>query len=226
MNREPGLILLVWMLGASLALGQDALIVPAQPPQLAETCEQPFDPLCWHLSRRDPYSYGMWDVQFLTGFDPRVGNGQGSKANALPQVLRLGTMFTTPHLPTGCFFRGNWEALVEVSADPLIGNASGTLVGGAGLLRYNFVQPWCLAVPYAQFGLGGVYADSEISGDRPALFEKSGQLFVRSDVGVRLFISEQVTIDAEAGYRRIGFGRDTSDGVGFLLGVTWFLGKH
>ncbi|RPI78650.1 MAG: acyloxyacyl hydrolase [Desulfobacteraceae bacterium] len=142
--------------------------------------------------------------------------------------LRLGRMLGTPS-ESDSFFRGNWEALLEITNSSIF-KGSGHYIGGiTGLLRYNFVQPDAKVIPYFQAGLGVVYNDvykdmSQIAIGQAIEFTPQGSL------GVHFLLSEHWSFDTEAIFHHISNANlnERNGGVnafGGFIGFTRFFDK-
>src|SRR5262245_44429989 len=65
------------------------------------------DSNCKNLCERDPYSQGMWSIQFMSGYSLKTSSGsKNSSIDYTPQSFRLGYVLNTPGADNGCWHRG------------------------------------------------------------------------------------------------------------------------
>jgi lipid A 3-O-deacylase PagL len=182
-------LLLLFVLGAfiaSAAYGQEA--VRARPD---------FSDVEARFSRHAHEFENVTGGFFL--FD-RGGNERPSIDYAL-ETARFGVMLNGPS--GSGILRGNFEFLGEVFAGPIFYGPGNVAAGFTLLLRYNFIQPLAVVVPYVQLGAGLVYSDIEqgaASGNAVSLPVNFNLQFTG---GLRFNLNARWSILAEAGYRHI-----------------------
>lgn len=171
-------------------------------------------------------------LQLLGGayFSP-VGLGPKTQPrfNFAPIDLRLGCMLYSP-CPDDCCLRGNIEALLELTAAPVIYGFGDIVTGPTILLRYNFVQPDWRLVPYLQAGGGFTYNDGYRDKSQRALGQ-AGEFYLQATAGFHYLLSSHCSIDLEGGYLHISNAgtNDRNGGINALggsLGITYFFGKR
>ncbi|HLJ93809.1 MAG TPA: acyloxyacyl hydrolase, partial [Gemmataceae bacterium] len=171
-------------------------------------------------------------LQLLGGayFSP-VGLGPRTQPrfNFAPIDLRLGCMLYSP-CPDACCLRGNIEALLELTAAPVIYGFGDIVTGPTILLRYNFVQPDWRLVPYLQGGGGFTYNDGYRDKSQRALGQ-AGEFYLQATAGFHYLLSSHCSIDLEGGYLHISNAgtNDRNGGINALggsLGITYFFGNR
>jgi hypothetical protein len=107
------------------------------------------------LSFKDRLSF-----QLVTGslFSTKFPNGHEHTLDYWQTNFRLGCALNQPG-PGHSFFRGNFEALLEITGSIIYRGPGTYLAGVTALLRYNFVQPDARFLPYFQVGAGIVSND-------------------------------------------------------------------
>jgi lipid A 3-O-deacylase len=175
---------------------------------------------------RSPFDKGKKEFQTLTGvywsFTP--DSSPRPTLNSTMSSYRLGIMLSD--VGGSGWSRGNYEFLVEAFGGSIY-QGPGNGLGGATLqLRYNFVQPESLWVPYFQIGAGGVYSDMYKDPSR-AVVGSALNFNLQSAFGVRYFVKHNWAITAEGGYRHIsnaGFTEHNAglNSLGGQIGVSWF----
>jgi hypothetical protein len=139
-------------------------------------------------------------------------------------TLRLGCMLNSPS--GSGVFRGNTECLIDIFGGPIWEGPGDGLAGATLLLRYNFVQPQAVIVPYAQIGVGGLYSDAAEDHEQ-RLIGSHWEFNLQASVGLRWFCTQRCAFTLEGGYRHISNGnladRNTGvDSLGGMLGVSVF----
>lgn len=139
--------------------------------------------------------------------------------------LRISRMLTDPK-DTDSLFRGNLEALLEIT-NSIIYKGPGNYVGGlAALGRYNLVQPGWNLVPYIQAGGGIVYTDV-YKDHSQTIIGQAIEFTVEVSLGCHYLINEKWSFDAEAQFQHISNAglADRNAGLnafGGLAGFTYF----
>lgn len=239
--KQPSLCLLAAFAALSLfapARADEVVVAPPTTPgptvtvvwpEAGQLCEKT-DKACGDLAARNPFLAGALSVQFLSGYSVGLGGKADEPSlDYTPQSLRIGTMLTAPEDCCPAWYQGNVELLLDLNYGRMVKDWGEYVAGTAGLLRYNFVQPHCLVVPYVQAGAGVAFTDVSKAPQNLIRDEVNG-LF-RADIGARLMFTEALSLDLEVGVSHLGaFGRsDRGDGannVSFGLGLTYSFGKR
>lgn len=142
--------------------------------------------------------------------------------------IRLGWMLNSPS-GNGFFLDGNFEAIIELSGSWVTNDWGEIIIGPTALIRYNFVQPGWVVVPYIQGGAGVVYTNAH---------EEPGQTTIgqaleftpQASVGLRFLIDDNWTLETEAILHHISnAGLSDQNGginaVGGMIGFTYFFDK-
>jgi hypothetical protein len=141
----------------------------------------------------------------------------------VPLDLRLGVVLHDPIMP-GCL-RGCWQALIEMSVEPVFNGYGHILAGPSALFRYNFVQPDWRFVPYLQCGAGFVYTDAYHDVTQHAIGEEY-EFQLKAAGGFHYFLNDRWSLDGEVGYIHIS-NADLANrnyginAVGGSIGVTY-----
>ncbi|MFO0877039.1 MAG: acyloxyacyl hydrolase [Gemmataceae bacterium] len=176
-----------------------------------------------------PFNAGGMTFQAMAGYYKKTTWGPGGPGfDYIPLAARLGYMLTSPTDDFG-IFRGSIEALVEVNYAPVLEQFGSYFTGPNAILRYNFVQPECLVVPYIQGGGGFVLTDA-YKDLQQELIGQEFTFFLRADVGARLMLLENISVDAEVGYQHLSNAclAPRNGGIntmGFSVGMTYYFGK-
>ncbi len=152
------------------------------------------------------FSPDFWSYQFLLRpwFSQTLSVTSG-KTDLVEAVFRAGYMLTAPSL-TEHPFRGNWEAVCELSFARVHEGSGKSTFGLLPAMRYNFVRlnpewfPSAATLPYVQLGAGFLFND--IYKDREQ--NRIGQAVefqVQASVGSRWALSPAWTLDFEVSYR-------------------------
>lgn len=143
--------------------------------------------------------------------------------------VRLGFMLNSPK-ESKSLLRGNAEALLEVT-NSFIFEGPGSYMGGiTGLIRYNFVQPGSLLVPYLQAGIGLVYNDAYKDKSQNAI-GRAIEFTPQMSAGLRYLVGKNWSLDAEAMFHHISNAglSDRNRGInafGGFIGVTYFFDRR
>lgn len=157
-----------------------------------------------------------------TGFGPSI-----PEYNYVLTNLRAGWMLNTPEGDSP--LRGCWEAIGELSGAGVMRTFGNFMFGPTVLIRYNFVQPDWVVVPYLQGGGGIVYNDGYEDANQRAL----GQAFEftpQASAGARFLVAKDWSIDAEVMFHHISnaciANRNLGvNAVGGMIGFTYFFDK-
>jgi hypothetical protein len=166
-------------------------------------------------------------LQLVTGslFSTKLFNGHEHTLDYWQTNLRLGCALNQPE-PEESFFRGNFEALLEITGSIIYRGPGTYLAGATALLRYNFVQPDARFLPYVQAGAGIVFNDIYKDQSQDAVGQAI-EFTPQASLGVRYLIHPNWSLDAEAMFHHISSANlsDRNDGInalGGFIGVTYF----
>lgn len=205
------------------------LYEPSWPGPSARTVE--LDAHCSNLGQRYPFSCGQGALQVMGGYYRMSSLGpSGPQFDYAPFAVRVGIMASDVQFDDH-WFRGCGELLLEVNGSAALGEFGTYLTGPNLILRYNFVQPDWLIIPYLQCGAGFVFTDAhQTPASRQHLIGQAFEFLLRAEVGARWMLTECVSVDAEVGYQHISNAAlaERNGGVnnlGFALGFTYFFGR-
>ncbi|MFN7140348.1 MAG: acyloxyacyl hydrolase [Limisphaerales bacterium] len=118
--------------------------------------------------------------------------------------------------------RGNFEVLGELFAGGVFSGKGNYLAGFTAWLRYNFVQPDWVIVPYAQLGAGASAMD----------FDQRfyGQVFsfnLGTAFGLRYFLRPEFALNAEYRFQHLSNANTARKNLGVnsqgvMIGASWF----
>ncbi|MHC4459649.1 MAG: acyloxyacyl hydrolase, partial [Planctomycetota bacterium] len=167
------------------------------------------------------YVWGKLYSPFLLGTDSP--DFDYSQAN-----LRAGWMIDDP-TERKFFFRGNFEALLEITYDNVTKGPGNYLAGAGAMIRYNVVYPDRIFRPFIQMG-GGIVLTDVYKDRSQELIGQSYQIDLRLSAGIRFAVARNWSIDVEGIYNHISNGglSERNDGVnagGVLIGVTYYFDK-
>jgi Lipid A 3-O-deacylase (PagL) len=170
------------------------------------------------------FQAGTKEVEVLTGAAVALTwGGIRETYNYAEGQLRLGWMLNTPSDAPG-FFRGNFELLASTSG-AYIYNGPGTKFGTLDvLLRYNFVQPNAMLVPYYQSGVGVFVSD--IANDKTqSEIGSTVEIDVQSALGLRVMLPGKWSVRGEFIYQHVSNagleGRNIGiNAIGGLFGLS------
>jgi hypothetical protein len=195
---------------------------------------------CPGLADRDPFSAGTITFQVLSGYfshtalgpspirnNPGKGN-EGFYIDYIPQVLRVSVMCNDPH-PDWKWCSGVFEMNLEMDTAPIVRTFGHYFAGPNTFIRYNFVHPDCILVPYIQGGAGFVFNDAWQNHEQ-RLIGEFFEFLLRAEVGVRVMITENFALNIEGGFQHISNADLASrnggiNNLGGMIGFTWFYGK-
>ena len=155
---------------------------------------------------------GYW--QAFTGLGPSVSSNR-SAIFVLPQI---GYVFTDT-LEAGRL-SGAFEVLFEPVGAHFFQPFSATLLGGSGVLRYNFLT-FGSVMPYWDFGAGMAWTDLA-----PRIPEESTpfEFLLETGPGIQFFITESMAIGGAVKFHHISNGGigDRNTGINAVLGTIGF----
>lgn len=168
-------------------------------------------------------------VQAVTGalFSP-VGIGPDHPTFNYAQTnLRLGWMLNSPGEDHP--LRGNFEAILELSASGVFNGFGNVLIGPSALVRYNFVQPGWIVVPYIQGGAGIVYTDAYEDRSQRAIGQAI-EFTPQASIGARFLVAEDWSVDVEGMFHHISNANlaDRNKGInalGGFVGASYYFDK-
>lgn len=176
-----------------------------------------------------PYTMGRFSIQAVAGavYSPFLINQDRTTVNYVQTDVRFGWMLNTA--AGASTFRGNFQALAEISNSFVIKGPGNYISGVTGLLRYNFVQPDARLVPYVQAGVGVVLTDIHKYEDGYHLTSQALNFTPQGSVGVRYMAGKNWSIDMEAMFHHLSNASlgDYNAGInsgGILIGFTYFFG--
>ena len=102
---------------------------------------------------RDDFDEIMAGAYFSSRPGPRVPS-----FDYVPVSVRFGWMLTEP--ADAWWGHGNYEWLCDTTGAAIYSDYGHWFAGQVYYLRYNFVEPGSMIVPYSQFGLGWVLNDA------------------------------------------------------------------
>ena len=155
---------------------------------------------------------GYW--QAFTG----IGNGLSPNRSAVYVLPQIGYVFTDKQ--EWGLFSGVFEILFEPVGAHYFQPFSATLLGGSGVLRYNFLA-FGSVVPYWDFGAGMAWTDLA-----PRIPEQSTpfEFLLETGPGVHFFVTEHLALGGAVRVHHIsnaGLG-DRNTGINAVLGTIGF----
>lgn len=148
------------------------------------------------------FACGSKELQNVTGafffFDTTQNNRPA--IDLAVNSLRLGVMLNDPW--SAGPLSGNFEALGEVYAGPIIAGPGNVTAGATVFIRYNFIQPQARFIPYLQIGAGGVYTDIPEK-ESKGLVSLPVEFNLQGVVGTRIMLNGAWSLVIEGGYRHI-----------------------
>jgi len=123
---------------------------------------------------------------------------------------------------------GAVEAIVEVSGSGIFEGAGNYLIGPTLLLRYNFIQPDWVIVPFIQAGAGLTFTDAYEDETQRAIGQEL-EFTPQASLGARYLIDDHWTVDAEFIYHHISNAglADRNLGInalGGMIGISYYFG--
>jgi hypothetical protein len=149
----------------------------------------------------DVYSPDYGNIQVLFGayYSSRLGPAIPD-FNYWPITIRQGWMLTSSE--SNAILPGNWEFLADVTVAPITSKYGHIFGGPSFFLRKNLSSPGASIVPYCQGGVGFILNDAHQDQTQLAI----GQMFefyLHAQVGVKLFLSQDLSLDLEVGMQHI-----------------------
>lgn len=174
------------------------------------------------------YTRGRISIQFVTGvlFGHRILiQAERPDFDYFPINLRCGWMLNTPGSQKS-FFRGNFDALFEVTYSSIFNGPGDYFLGITALIRYNFVQPDAKLIPYAQFGAGVVFTDAHKVLTQNVIGQ-SIEFTPQISIGFHYSVAENWTFDFEGMFHHVSNAglavrNDGLNSFGAFAGFTHF----
>jgi hypothetical protein len=182
-------------------------------------------------------------LEFMTGvmFSP-CGLGPSAPVfNYQQNNIRLGWMLVSPDDKENPFrdtpFRGNFEALFEVTGSYIWESFGTYMTGITGIVRYNFVQPNWIVVPYIQGGAGVIYTNARNWSNQEAI-GGNWEFTPQFGAGLKFLIDDNFSFNIEGAFQHISNANTSArnEGVnayGGFAGFTYYFddlwlqdGKH
>jgi opacity protein-like surface antigen len=159
------------------------------------------------------YESGSREFEVLGGAFTSINDATRKRPqfNFALSTVRIGWMLDNPR--RGIFF-GNEEFLIEGFAGPMLEGPGSVLAGATLLLRHNFLySPNAFAVPYFQFGAGGLYSDAADDDKVQFGIGSTFEFNLQATLGVSWRVNHAWSISTEFGYRHISnAGFDSRNG--------------
>jgi len=175
-------------------------------------------------------------LEFMTGamFSP-VGIGPTVPVfNYQQNNVRLGWMLDSPdswgpQAGRDDPLRGNFEAVLEATGSYIWESFGTYMVGITGLVRYNFVQPGWIVVPYVQGGAGIIYTDARNWSNQEAI-GGNWEFTPQAAVGMKFLLDKNWTFNVEGSFQHISNANTSArnqgvNALGGLVGFTYVFDK-
>lgn len=148
--------------------------------------------------------------------------------------IRLGWMVDSPDswgpcAESGNPLRGNFEALFEVTGSYVWESFGTYMTGITGLVRYNFVQPNWVVVPYIQGGAGIIYTDARNWSDQNAI-GGNWEFTPQFAGGLKFLIEDNFSFNLEGAFQHISNAGTSArnygvNAYGGFAGFTYYFDK-
>jgi hypothetical protein len=120
--------------------------------------------------------------------------------------IRLGWMLVSPDDKENPFrdtpFRGNFEGIFEVTGSYIWETFGTYMTGITGIVRYNFVQPNWIVVPYIQGGAGVIYTNARNWSNQEAI-GGNWEFTPQFAGGLKFLIDDNFSFNMEADFQHI-----------------------
>lgn len=174
-------------------------------------------------------------LEFMTGamFSPCGLGPHEPVYNYQQNNVRLGWMLVSPDDKENPFrdtpFRGNFEALFETTGSYVWETFGTYMVGITGLIRYNFVQPGWIVVPYIQGGAGVIYTNARNWSNQEAI-GGNWEFTPQFAGGLKFLIDDNFSFNIEGAFQHISNACTSArnEGVnayGGFAGFTYYFDK-
>lgn len=148
--------------------------------------------------------------------------------------IRLGWMLDSPDSWGPCAdrdnpLRGNFETLLEVTGSYVWESFGTYMTGITGLVRYNFVQPNWIVVPYVQGGAGIIYTNARNWSNQSAI-GGNWEFTPQFAGGLRFLIDENFSFNLEGAFQHISNAGTSArnfgvNAYGGFAGFTYYFDK-
>ena len=175
-------------------------------------------------------------LEFMTGamFSPSGIGPVVPVFNYQQNNVRLGWMLDSPDSwgPQAGIddpLRGNFEAILEATGSYVWYSFGTYMVGVTGLVRYNFVQPNWIVVPYIQGGAGVIYTNARNWADQDAI-GANVEFTPQFAGGLKFLLDKNWTFNIEGSFQHISNANTSArnEGVnasGGFVGFTYVFDK-
>ena len=172
-------------------------------------------------------------LEFMAGamFSPCGLGPTAPVFNYQQNNIRLGWMLDSPNSWGPCAdldspLRGNFEAIFETTGSYIWHSFGTYMVGITGLVRYNFVQPNWIVVPYVQGGAGIVYTNARNWSNQDAI-GGNWEFTPQFSGGLKFLITDNFTFNIEGAFQHISNANTSArnEGVnayGGFAGFTYY----
>lgn len=148
-------------------------------------------------------------IEFMSGamFSPTGIGPTVPVFNYQQNNIRLGWMLDSPNSWGPCAdldspLRGNFEALFEVTGSYIWYSYGTFMTGITGLVRYNFVQPDWVVVPYVQGGAGIIYTNARNWSGQQAI-GGNWEFTPQCAAGLKFLIADNFSFNLEGSFQHI-----------------------
>ena len=175
-------------------------------------------------------------LEFMTGamFSPSGIGPVVPVYNYQQNNVRLGWMLDSPDSwgPQAGLndpLRGNFEAILEATGSYVWYSFGTYMVGVTGLVRYNFVQPNWIVVPYIQGGAGVVYTNARNWADQDAI-GANVEFTPQFAGGLKFLLDKNWTFNIEGAFQHISNANTSArnqgvNAYGGFVGFTYVFDK-
>lgn len=175
-------------------------------------------------------------LEFMTGamFSPSGIGPVVPVYNYQQNNVRLGWMLDSPDSwgPQAGIddpLRGNFEAILEATGSYVWYSFGTYMVGITGLVRYNFVQPNWMVVPYIQGGAGVIYTNARNWSDQDAI-GANVEFTPQFAGGLQFLLEKNWTFNIEGAFQHISNANTSArnqgvNAYGGFVGFTYVFDK-
>lgn len=175
-------------------------------------------------------------LEFMTGamFSPSGIGPVVPVYNYQQNNVRLGWMLDSPDSwgPQAGLddpLRGTFEAVLEATGSYVWSSFGTYMVGVTGLVRYNFVQPNWIVVPYIQGGAGVVYTNARNWSDQDAI-GANVEFTPQFAGGLKFLLEKNWTFNIEGAFQHISNANTSArnqgvNAYGGFVGFTYVFDK-
>ena len=172
-------------------------------------------------------------LEFMAGalFSPCGLGPTAPVFNYQQNNIRLGWMLDSPNSWGPCAdidspLRGNFEGIFETTGSYIWHSFGTYMVGITGLVRYNFVQPNWIVVPYVQGGAGIVYTNARNWSNQDAI-GGNWEFTPQFSGGLKFLIDDNFSFNIEGAFQHISNANTSArnEGVnayGGFAGFTYY----